>query len=138
MTNTLQQAILHGLLGRNNRVSETSITLQAKRDQPGTALAQVVYSIEREVKAAHGWQPIDTAPKDGTEVLCWREDCGQFIASYTSPDAFPLTQSEIDQMDEKTLFTRDWFTQWPQALRLEGGETPTHFMPLPPPPEVRP
>lgn len=80
------------------------------------------------------WRPIETAPKDGRELLCWREDCGQFIASYTSPNAFPMTQAEIDLVDEEALFTRDWFTQWPQALRLDGSETPTHWMPLPAPP----
>lgn len=77
------------------------------------------------------WQPIETAPKDGTEVLCWREDCGPFIAKYTSVDSFPLTQAEIDAMDEEALFHKDWFTQWPQAFRLDGSEAPTHWMPLP-------
>jgi hypothetical protein len=77
------------------------------------------------------WQPIATAPLDGTEVLAWREDCGQFIALHTSADAFPLTQDEIDQMDEETLFAKSWFTQWPQAIRCDGSETPTHWMRLP-------
>lgn len=77
------------------------------------------------------WQDISTAPQDGTEVLCWREDCGPFIAKYTSADSFPLTQAEIDAMDEESLFHRDWFTQWPQAFRLDGSEAPTHWMPLP-------
>jgi len=82
------------------------------------------------------WQPIETAPMDGTEILAWRSDCGQFIASYTSPSAFPMTQAEIDEMDEEALFAEDWFTQWPQALRLEGSETPTHWMPLPAEPAI--
>ena len=82
-------------------------------------------------------QPIATAPKDGTEILAWRKDCGWFIASFTSCSAFPLSQSEIDELDEETLFKEDWFTQWPQALRLEGSEEPTHWMPLPPPPSDR-
>lgn len=82
------------------------------------------------------WRPIDTAPKDGTEVLAWREDSGAFIASFTSADAFPMSQSEIDELDEEALFAEDWFTQWPQALRLEGNEVPTHWMPLPEPPAV--
>lgn len=77
------------------------------------------------------WQDISTAPQDGTEVLCWREDCGPFIAKYTSVDSFPLTQAEIDAMDEESLFHKDWFTQWPQAFRLDGSEAPTHWMPLP-------
>ncbi|WP_088146979.1 hypothetical protein [Achromobacter denitrificans] len=77
------------------------------------------------------WKPITSAPKDGTEILVWRSDCGQFIASYTSADAFPMTQDELDAWDEETLFAKDWFTQWPQALRLEGSEVPTLWQPLP-------
>ncbi len=80
------------------------------------------------------WRPIEAAPKDGTEVLVWRKDCGPFIASYTSPDAMPLTQDEIVAMDEESLFAPDWFSQWPQSQRMDGSETPTHWKPLPPPP----
>ncbi|MCX2697873.1 hypothetical protein [Ochrobactrum chromiisoli] len=82
-------------------------------------------------------QLIATAPKDGTEILAWRKDCGWFIASFTSCSAFPLSQSEIDELDEETLFQEDWFTQWPQALRLEGSEAPTHWQHLPPSPADR-
>lgn len=78
-----------------------------------------------------GWLPIESAPKDGTEILAWREDCGQFIASYTSADAFPMTQAELDAYDEATLFAKDWFTQWPQSIRLEGSEVPAKWQPLP-------
>lgn len=77
------------------------------------------------------WKPIASAPKDGTEILAWRSDCGQFIASYTSADAFPMTQDELDAWDEETLFAKDWFTQWPDATRLEGSEVPTLWQPLP-------
>ena len=80
-----------------------------------------------------GWLPIGSAPAH-TEVLVWREDCGQFIAIYTSLSELPLTQREIDECDEKTLFSEDWFTQWPQAIRCDGNEKPTHWRPLPEPP----
>ncbi|WP_210339354.1 hypothetical protein [Ochrobactrum sp. Q0168] len=80
-----------------------------------------------------GWLPFDhpNTPRDGTEILAWRKDCGQFIASYTSCSAFPVSEAELDLLDEETLFKEDWFTQWPQALRLEGSEVPTHWRPLP-------
>jgi diadenosine tetraphosphatase ApaH/serine/threonine PP2A family protein phosphatase len=82
---------------------------------------------------------IEKAPKDGTEILAWHKHRGWFIASHTSPSGFPLTQKEIDEMDEETLFASDWFTQWPAAERLEGSEVPTHWLPLPPyPDEVKP
>lgn len=80
------------------------------------------------------WQPIETAPMDGTEVLAWRGDCGVFISSYTCPAELPISQDEIDRTDEATLFAKDWFTQWPDGTRLEGSEMPTHWMPLPEPP----
>ena len=89
-----------------------------------------------------GWRPIETAPKDGTEVLLWREDCGVMIGCYTSPDAF-LSQQEIDRTcrehpeeSDDWLFQEDWFGgSWQEGgWRLEGSEVPTHWMPLPPPP----
>lgn len=88
-------------------------------------------ALQPPAEGAVGWLPISEAPKDRTEVLAWREDCGPFIASYTQASAFPLTQKEIDELDEEALFCDDWFTQWPDARRLEGSEVPTHFMPLP-------
>ncbi|WP_057066324.1 hypothetical protein [Bordetella bronchiseptica] len=86
---------------------------------------------EHNAAVRSAWMPIESAPKDGTEILAWRHDCGQFIASYTSADAFPMTQDELDAMDEETLFAKDWFTQWPDATRLDGSEAPTHWQPLP-------
>ncbi|WP_025137744.1 hypothetical protein [Achromobacter sp. DH1f] len=87
---------------------------------------------------ADGWLPIESAPKDGTHILAWREDCGQFIASYTSADGFPLTQAELDAYDEDTLFQKDWFTQWPDATRLDGSEVPTKWQRLPADPGAAP
>lgn len=91
---------------------------------------------EHNAAVRSAWMPIDSAPKDGTEIWAWRHDCGQFIASYTSADAFPMTQDELDAMDEETLFAKDWFTQWPDATRLDGSEAPTHWQPLPAAPGV--
>lgn len=85
---------------------------------------------EHNAAVRSAWMPIESAPKDGTEILAWREDCGQFISSYTSADAFPMTQDELDAWDEETLFAKDWFTQWPQAIRLDGSEVPTLWRPM--------
>lgn len=78
-----------------------------------------------------GWQPIETAPKDGTEILAWREDCGVFIARWTTCEEF-CTEQELDELDEETIFQEDWFcADFIQGCRLEGREAPTHWMPLP-------
>lgn len=39
------------------------------------------------------WQPIEIAPKDGTEILGYREDAGVFMIRYTSPVEF-LTEND--------------------------------------------
>ena len=82
------------------------------------------------------WQPIETAPKDGTELIGWRDDCGVILIRWTSCDAF-MSEREIEssRMDEETLFQQDWFcADFIAGCRLDGSETPTHWMPLPPPP----
>lgn len=76
---------------------------------------------------------IDSAPRDGTEILGWREDCGWILVRYTCLESF-LTDAEIEAggYDEETIFKEDWFyADFVQGGRLEGDEAPTHWMPLP-------
>jgi hypothetical protein len=65
---------------------------------------------------AKGWQPIETAPKDGTVVL---------LAGCRKPVAAAWLEDEIDwwHVDDNK--------RGPFALR---GPGPTHWMPLPAPP----
>ena len=82
------------------------------------------------------WQPIDSAPKDGTELIGWRDDCGPLLIRWTSFSEL-MTDLEIEQsgIDEETLFAEDWFyADIVRSGRLEGSEIPTHWMPLPPAP----
>jgi hypothetical protein len=63
------------------------------------------------------WRPIETAPKDGSEVLAFAFAHRNFygVAQWAEADPdFPRTVS-------------GWF--WPFAIR------PTHWQPLPAPPE---
>lgn len=83
------------------------------------------------------WQPIETAPKDGTEILAYRSDCGVFMIRWTSPDAF-LSEKEIaaSRLSDDDLFTEGWyFADWLHGDLLMDREIPTHWMPLPPPPK---
>ena len=84
------------------------------------------------------WLPIETAPKNGTELIGWREDCGPLLIRWTSCSEL-MTDFEIEAsgIDEKTLFAEDWFyADIFSGGRLEGSEIPTHWMPLPPPPNI--
>lgn len=66
------------------------------------------------------WQPIKTAPKDGTDVLVWNKGCQYWIASFR----FPMR----GEPQYEGHYAREW--------RDGGGRwaTPTHWMPLPPTP----
>lgn len=86
------------------------------------------------------WKDIESAPKDGTEIIGWRDDCGQFLCRYTAMTNF-MSTSEIEHdiqehnLDEETLESYDWFcADFIAGFRLEGSEIPTHWQPLPPPP----
>lgn len=84
------------------------------------------------------WMPIETAPKDGTEILIWREDCGVLMGRYCSAnDLRSMSDKERDELNEESLFQEDWWGGDADGggYRLEGAEVPTHWMPLPQPPK---
>lgn len=80
------------------------------------------------------WKPIETAPKNGDELLLFREDAGVLLARWTSPIEI-LSEREIEEsrLSEDELNESDWF----YADFICGGrldEPATHWMPLPEPP----
>lgn len=78
-------------------------------------------------------QPMHTAPKDGTEILAWREDCGWFIAKWTCVNDLRTTSDQDrDELDEETLFAFDWFGGDSEGnFRCDGSEVPTRWTHLP-------
>ena len=84
------------------------------------------------------WRPIETAPKNGDEVLLYREDAGIFLGRWTAPIDF-LTEREMERsgLDEESANAGGWFyADFVQGDRFE--EPPTHWMPLPSPPKQEP
>lgn len=63
------------------------------------------------------WQPIETAPKDGTEFLAWRR--GMFANCYRVP------------RDDCEMWC---FGGQSAAVEYRPSIKPSHWMPLPPPP----
>jgi hypothetical protein len=88
------------------------------------------------------WQPIETAPKDGTKILTYGKGHGNRIGSYdTNERSFAMFaiahwawhDSERDVPVGDGLFRKEpcrvlegWRTEW--------AYFPTHWQPLPPPP----
>lgn len=66
------------------------------------------------------WMPIETAPRDGTDVLCW------VGFTYTPEQHVILHWSE-----------GDWITDYMVDYWAASYE-PTHWQPLPDPPEENP
>jgi hypothetical protein len=69
------------------------------------------------------WQPIKTAPKDGQSILAFFPQIGVWCVSW-SVDVFDdgIWSVSDNKTDDRPL--RGW------------SEDPTHWMPLPPPPEA--
>ena len=71
------------------------------------------------------WKPIDTAPKDGTKILLCRPTI--------RPDSFGV----FCQVAAWWEGENNWIVYMSQPLEKPVHFEPTHWMPLPAPPEVQ-
>ncbi|PXV60675.1 hypothetical protein SAMN04487785_102403 [Dyella jiangningensis] len=80
-----------------------------------------------------GWQPIETAPRDGTEIIVGFDCATQWIVHM----AFYRSESEIREMEGIGDWSMEDVGWWSYTLtsvgqeRLDGYRTPTHWIPLP-------
>ncbi len=72
------------------------------------------------------WQPIETAPRDGSEIIAFGIKRGDY--GYTSDEE---TWTGVRWSNE----SKCWLETKP-ATRYSNGFKPTHWMPLPPPPAL--
>ena len=81
------------------------------------------------------WQPIETAPRDGTEILAWRRDCRIMLVRWDAPENL-LSDSECEALGD-SAGGYDWiYADFVQGDWLEGDMIPTHWMPLPDAPDT--
>lgn len=89
-----------------------------------TVLNQASDDIEARRKAMT-WQPIETAPRDGTEVLVW---CSRNNEMYV---CVYYKKADDDKAPSPWLYAvSDYYQTDPYHV----VSNPTHWMPLPPPP----
>lgn len=79
------------------------------------------------------WQPIETAPKDGTKIVIWssRYDFCPIAAWHVAPDCSGWL---FDDWASPCPSCDDGFIGWNEDI--EDGFMPTHWIPLPYPLEV--
>jgi len=82
------------------------------------------------------WQPIETAPKDGTWIILGKPDWSVFLKARwvdVDGDDGPF-KAWVFQYDGICLGVDDGVLGWQEDH--DDGAMPTHWMPLPSPPEA--
>ena len=73
------------------------------------------------------WKPIAGAPKDGTSILAWRDPWQEPIKVWWCDDGLETDDDEPGWIDGERNKYEQYYTN-----------NPTHYCPLPAPPEVKP
>lgn len=71
------------------------------------------------------WMPIESAPKDGTDIDLW-------MSGPSSPEGYREPMSGWDATREEWMAFSDYWGEVPIGRMV--GDAPTHWMPLPEPP----
>ena len=71
------------------------------------------------------WQPIETAPKDGTRIIIFEDGCVRISRWYVHYMNGAPNPHRAPEWKQDVMYGHDYY----------GPIKPTHWMPLPKPPE---
>lgn len=92
-------------------------------------MSSEINSLGSDADHGTGWQPISTAPKDGTMCLLWGEaERGDTVAFWACGQWREFGDGSKGWIGQSFHSTEK--NSWTSLL----GENPTHWMPLPAPP----
>ena len=77
------------------------------------------------------WQPIETAPKDGTEIIAMYKH----IETQIVHNAFYMTSNDFEEKESEYIGWWSYDKSEVSRVMLNDWMTPTHWMPLPDAPE---
>jgi hypothetical protein len=72
------------------------------------------------------WQPIETAPKDGTEILAWEDEYIPYVCTYWRGGVTSLGHNLMESWQLVNIFG---------SIENNRDIEPTHWMELPKPPK---
>jgi len=136
------------VLIQNNPWGGHSEVIRSARGQDGVIDCYIIDQMEAyaaaKVSEALGWQPIETAPKDGTWVRLWREPDSLFIAS---PEIIAVWREFGGNEEAVWVWPTEMYDPYTESGRdramaeIEAGDfyeddSFTHWMPLPTPPST--
>lgn len=134
-------ARLHRLLANEFAAGET---LAGACDDRPLVQAFASHRIKAALAMQEAWQPIETAPQDGSEILAYSEHgcTGTMLVRHIALGDF-LTDAEAEEYtrqggSEDDYWKAEWFAaDFIQGERLSPDCHPTHWMPVPVPPAIR-
>ena len=115
------EACLDPVDGEKSARELISLAKQAEIDELRTAVESLAKDAE-----ARGWQPIETAPKDGTAVMVYPGTWSGRSASIAKWESDKYAKKPRPYWSRDDDFGRVTFSR---------EHPPTHWMPLPPPPD---